>query len=70
MPDILGLAPTPAVAPVPVAASIGPHSDGVTVLSGDQASQGIKLGHMRYVLGIGLALAVAAGLILAIFFSH
>jgi hypothetical protein len=39
-----------------------------TVLSSTEATQGIKLGHMRYVLGIGLALAVVAGLALAAFF--
>ena len=44
-----------------------PHHDGVTVLTGSQATQGIKLGHMRYVLGIGLALAVGAGVFLAVF---
>jgi hypothetical protein len=33
-----------------------------TDLSSVQASQGIKLGHMRYVLGISLALCVAVGL--------
>ena len=36
------------------------------VLTARQATQGIKLGHMRYVLGIGLALAVCAGAVLAI----
>ena len=40
-----------------------------TVLTGVQASQGIKLGHMRYVLGISLALSVVAGLVLWAFFT-
>jgi hypothetical protein len=44
--------------------------DGKTVLSGQEASQGKKLGVMRYVLGISLALAVIAGVVLyASFFS-
>jgi hypothetical protein len=41
-----------------------------TVLSGEQASQGIKLGHMRYVLGISLALCVLAGLLLWAFYTQ
>ena len=51
----------------PTAPAAAPAVDGVTVLSGRQATQGIKLGHMRYVLGIGLALAVGAGVFLAVF---
>jgi hypothetical protein len=44
-----------------------PHS---ATLSGAEATQGIKLGHMRYVLGTGLALAVIAGVIVITFFAH
>ena len=40
-----------------------------TVLTGVEASQGIQLGHMRYVLGISLALCVVAGLVLWAFFA-
>lgn len=40
-----------------------------TVLSDVEASQGIKLGHMRYVLGISLALSVVAGLVMWAFFA-
>jgi len=45
------------------------QNDRQTVLSGAQASQGIQLGHMRYVLGISLALCVVAGLVLWAFFT-
>jgi hypothetical protein len=40
-----------------------------TILSEVEASQGIKLGHMRYVLGVSLALSVVAGLALWSFYS-
>jgi len=40
-----------------------------TVLSDVEASQGIKLGHMRYVLGISLALSAVAGLVMWAFFA-
>ncbi len=41
-----------------------------TRLSYDEARQGIELGHMRYVLGISLMLAVMAGVFLWLtFFS-
>jgi len=43
--------------------------DHETVLSDVEASQGIKLGHMRYVLGISLALCVVAGLFMWTFFA-
>ena len=39
-----------------------------TILSPDEASQGAKLGHMRYVLGFSLALAVAAGVMMLMAF--
>ena len=45
------------------------QSDRHTVLTGVEASQGIQLGHMRYVLGISLALCVVAGLVLWAFFT-
>jgi len=45
------------------------QSNRETVLSDIEASQGIKLGHMRYVLGISLALSVFAGLVLWSFFT-
>jgi hypothetical protein len=45
------------------------QSNRQTVLSGVQASQGIQLGHMRYVLGISLALSAIAGLFLWTFFT-
>jgi len=45
------------------------QSDRHTVLTGVEASQGIQLGHMRYVLGISLALSVVAGLVLWAFFT-
>jgi hypothetical protein len=65
MPNIQPLVPpvSPAVAPFVA------HHDGATVLSASQATQGIKLGHMRYVLGGGLALAAGAGVIMAVFFT-
>ena len=44
-------------------------TDRQTVLSGAEASQGIQLGHMRYVLGISLALCGVAGLVLWAFFK-
>jgi len=44
---------------------IPPHT---TVLSDTEATQGIKLGHMRYVLGAALVLAVAAGFAMFLFF--
>lgn len=37
-------------------------------LSPDEASQGIKLGHMRYVLGFSLALAFGAGVLMLLWF--
>jgi hypothetical protein len=40
-----------------------------TILSDLQASQGIKLGHMRYVLGISLGLSVLAALVLWSYFT-
>jgi hypothetical protein len=40
-----------------------------TVLSDVEASQGIKLGHMRYVLGTSLALSIVAGLVMWAFFT-
>lgn len=70
MPNIQSFGPpsTPAAALTPaVVLGSAAHDDGATVLSAGQATQGIKLGHMRYVLGIGLALAAGAGVILAIF---
>ena len=45
------------------------QNDRQTVLSGAEASQGIQLGHMRYVLGISLALSVVAGLVLWAYFT-
>ena len=68
MPSIQSFGPpsAPAAALTP-AVALAAHDDGATVLSAGQATQGIKLGHMRYVLGIGLALAVGAGVILAVF---
>jgi len=45
------------------------QNDRHTVLSGAEASQGIQLGHMRYVLGISLALCGVAGLVLWAFFT-
>ena len=45
------------------------QSDRQTVLTGVEASQGIQLGHMRYVLGISLALCAVAGLVLWAFFT-
>jgi hypothetical protein len=45
------------------------QSDRHTVLTRVEASQGIQLGHMRYVLGISLALSVVAGLVLWAFFT-
>jgi hypothetical protein len=44
-------------------------TDQRTILSEVEASQGIKLGHMRYVLAISLALSVVAGLALWSFYS-
>jgi hypothetical protein len=38
-----------------------------TVLSEREASQGIKLGHMRYVLVLSLVLCVALGIIFYFF---
>lgn len=37
-------------------------------LSTIEASQGMKLGHMRYVLGFGLALAFGAGVLMLMWF--
>ncbi len=51
----------------PTATAVADHS---ATLTGDQATQGIKLGHVRYVLGAGLALAVIAGVVIAAFFAH
>ena len=45
------------------------QNDQQTILSDVEASQGIKLGHMRYVLGISLALSVIAALVLWFFFT-
>ncbi len=53
--------------PAPTAAAVAEHS---VTLTGDQATQGIKLGHVRYVLAAGLVLAVIAGVIVAMFFTH
>jgi hypothetical protein len=44
-------------------------TDQQTILSEVEASQGIELGHIRYVLGISLALSVVAGLALWSFYS-
>jgi hypothetical protein len=65
MPDKMGVSLTAAAVAAP--APVPPHA---TVLSSAKATQGIKLGHMRYVLGIGLALAVIAGVAMAVFFTH
>jgi hypothetical protein len=48
-----------------------PHdqNDLRTVLSDVEAPQGIKPGHMQYVLGISLALSVVAALVLWSFFN-
>ncbi len=40
---------------------------GHTILSEREASQGIKIGHMRYVLGISLLLCAAVGILLLFF---
>jgi hypothetical protein len=45
------------------------QNDQQTVLSGAEASQGIQNGHVRYVLGISLALCGVAGLVLWAFFT-
>ncbi|HEY5238336.1 MAG TPA: hypothetical protein VIJ62_08155 [Rhizomicrobium sp.] len=38
------------------------------VLSPKEATQGVKLGHMRYVLGFSLALAFGAGILMLLWF--
>ena len=45
------------------------QNDHHTILSEREATQGIKFGHMRYVLGISLGLCVAAGLAFWSYFS-
>ena len=45
------------------------QNDLQTVLSDVEAPQGIKPGHMQYVLGISLALSVVAALVLWSFFT-
>jgi len=44
------------------------QSDVETVLTEDEATQGSKLGHIRYVLGMSLMLCVAAGLFFWLFY--
>ncbi len=39
-----------------------PQNDDQTTLLETEATQGIKIGHMRYVLGMSLGLCAAAGL--------
>lgn len=49
--------------------SVMTQNDLRTVLSDVEATQGIKPGHMQYVLGISLALSVVAALVLWSFFT-
>jgi hypothetical protein len=71
MPNIHSPTAAGALTPAVAVGSTSPaHHDGATVLSAGEVTQGIKLGHMRYVLGIGLALAAGAGVVLAVFFTH
>lgn len=44
------------------------RQSGPRLVPAQQARQGIALGHIRYVLGISLALAVAAGLVIWLVF--
>jgi len=46
------------------------HEQGKTVLTAQEARQGKELGVMRYVLGISLALAVIAGIVVYAVFFH
>jgi hypothetical protein len=39
-----------------------PTNDGPIVLSEVEATQGVKLGSVRYVLGVSLAMAAVAGI--------
>jgi hypothetical protein len=70
MPNIHSPTAATALGPAALGSTSPTHHDGGTVLSAGEATQGIKLGHMRYVLGIGLALAAGAGVVLAVFFTH
>jgi hypothetical protein len=45
------------------------QNDVQTTLSETEATQGIKIGHMRYVLGISLGLCAAAGVALWSYFA-
>lgn len=44
--------------------------NGKTVLNAEEAREGKELGVMRYVLGISLALAVIAGIVIYTIFFH
>jgi len=46
------------------------QNDLQTALSDVKAPRAIELGHMQYVLGISLALSVAAALVLLSFFTR
>jgi hypothetical protein len=72
MSEKMGGSPTAAAVAVRASTVVHDHHDASqsAVLSGEEATQGIKLGHMRYVLGIGLALAVIAGVIVAALFAR
>ena len=51
-------------------ATIQRHDTTRPEMSERRATQAIMLGHMRYVLGVGLLLAVIAGVFLYLAFFH